>query len=804
MRRLPAPLAFALAGVLAALLVRPDGSNVALHLGLVLAAGAMLLVGRAVERAFGAGSGNALQQILLGQAALVLWFCARPLLGFGVHRLELLIVAAVCGAWTLRRAPPAGEAATAAWPFWLCWWAMALFFSGQLSGELAPPSSDGDIHAFFLKLALDRGRTPLDQLPYSADAIHYPSGYAALCAVWSLLSGGAPVAGAVLQPALQGALAVGLVAEVSSSRRGKVSLPLAAAVLVIGAFVFHLPAPSPRLDGTPRLSCAALILLPLLLALRPQVSRALLLIGSAFSGIFAFALNPAAALGLLPSLLVSAPFLRGKRGPSWPGFAGSFAVVALVLWRDAYVRTVLQFGALAAGPVLPEPARQVLSLAAVIRGGFAEASASSLLWLLPARCAPGLFCPPQLEAIAGWLTPLLLVAAAVALLRTDRAPAIAVLACGAAIWLAGFLSGALDAGLSGRGGPSAMLRDYGTGSLRDATGPLLLLLLGLGLALAADLLQARLAQGLADLAAAGLAALVVVLCCGLDPELPLRAADDFSKAVLTRAHTLGRINADDISVAQAAGGVVPPGEKILLPGLPIQLTPSELWIFAESGARSVPLYGRSQFAFFLGLGGRGFDAASYRRHVCRALDLPWLEARGVRYLFSSATVERIACVRGWDQARARYFDEVLRTGQSALYRLKPGAAALAGRDPALGLPLASPLGPAGAALDGELVQPGPVGVGGWACARGFAGPVSIELSLEDGKGHRFSELQAAAGPVPPAYAALVRARCGPGPHAFAFAPVVAPPGRYTGRVLVRASAGEPLPLGAPFDLRVDF
>lgn len=804
-RRLPLGLSFLLTGAAAALLVRVDGADPLVHLGFVLACGALYLLGGAVEALLGLEGPFVFHRIVLGQLALAAYFCGRSLLPApGVGRVELGLLLALCGAVLWRKRAPA--ASPAPWlplaSVWAVWWASTLIFAGAWSGRLETPGSDTDLHAWFARLTALSGQVARTQLPWSDAPVRYPSGLGVLDGLWALLSFVHPVQVVDCQVALQSCLAAGLAVEAMFAVRGRVRAAPALLLLAAAHVLFALPLNPlmPLLEGTARLAHKALLILPFTFALRAGGRRrAACAVAVACAG-FAFILNPARLAVEGPVLLATAVVLAAAGGERrlWRGLAVGAAAALLFIAPDPWVRAAIDGGAIgqattsAAGVA---PAGPPLSVGAAVRGGLARLAAEGV-----PGCVRSGQCRPELDSLSLLASPLLVALALLALWlprrRDDgddgsRRAAVAVLALSLATVAAIVLSGAVDALLAPRMGTFGLrlLRYYVSSGLLFATALFLLVQLAVGLALAGELLSRLRPEG--DLLA--VAALVLVFALGPSPDAP---------TLLPRAprSSLGPIDSADVAFVREASAVVPPSELLLLPGVASLSSPWEGWDFAVASSRAVPLYGTVRFAFFLGEGDARFDAGAYQRRVCQSLDLGWLAARGVRWLLVTGSTRRMSCVHALEHALPRYFDEKLRRGDKALYRLRDAAVPLAREDPELDVPLPAPLPiPRGEGLRGEAWLRGPVGVNGFACDRGVAQPVTVELQLRAG-GQVLRELHGAAVPLEE-----VRGACGgSAAHGFAFAPTTAPPGRYRARLLALDAAGQaPLVLADDFELRVD-
>jgi hypothetical protein len=698
--RVPGPSIFVACGALAVLAVRVRGFDLFVHVRVLVAVAALLGVGTFVDRfVFRTdGARGPAHRIVLGQAALLVYFYARSALGHavgapGIARWELYAIAIVASVFAIvrRRAfdvpNPAGIPARAA--VWLAWWASTFTFLGYRSGRLEPPASDPDLQTLWARLTAEHGYLIYDLLPVSRAPVDYPSGFSALNALWIDLTGATPVEIVNCQIALQACLAVLLVVEmVAALRRGQ-ALATSLVLLAVAHWAFSFPvnAMMAHFEGTARLSHSALLIFPLTLAaLLPQersagATRAVWLAG-AFCVAWAAALNPSHVAVEIPILLAAGLLsLRHLARGSWAPL-GALGVAALLLASDAWLRTQLQRGGAAAARGAPD-------WTAAVRAGFERAGIVSLAHVLPYRCIPSAQCSSFVVS-AGPIVVIPAIALALGLLAARRKEgeraARAVLAIVVALWLAAFLSGfvpALAAATPGLNG--SLLRSYSENGLTFSTALLDFALIAASVCLFADLAamwRPSLSPWTTDAIAGALALASCAVPVALQPSLLREVTTAYSRHVrLAPLTALGPILPEDVRVARAAARLVAPGEKMLLPGVVKQMNEWELWYFTLGGARAIPLYTDVPFASFHD---SGSAAREYRDHVCDRLDLPWLAERHIVWIYESAQVQDWACVRGWGEARTRYFDLALRDGRAALWRVRADRLAQAGQDPVLG------------------------------------------------------------------------------------------------------------------------
>ncbi len=761
---------------------------------MLIAAACFLLAGGAVERALGLGAGFPFHRIALGQMALVAWFYLRSPLAhaglFGVHRLELFALAALLGLWQARSAAAETDQPLGKVFVWLALWATLFLALAPRSGLLYTPSSDPDHHAFFARLTAQAGEVLYTMAPRIDAALRYPSGFSVQGALWMNLGLLSPVQAVNLQPALQTFLLLGLLVEAAIAARGRVeAVPLLLLVVVahFGFFLF-VNGDRPGLEGTPRLSDGAMLLLPLTIASRSSSAWAA---ASLACTAWVFTQNPAHAPVTIPAILGGALVVAispgGPRLRLWPLAAGA-AFSLLVVASDAWVhnemplRLALAQAAPHAAVSAPMPAQSESPILAGLRG----AAGNSALAILPRGCIPSAQCRPYLDLLREWAGPLLLLLALLALWRGPRRPAALVLGAGAAIWIASFMAEAVGSALpAGADLGMHLLRSYMQEGFISSTPPLFILELMAGAALVSAWLAGRTLRASPALATAAILGAALFAVTVADPAAPEAASEAYSSLAATAPRsTLGTIQRADLEFIGRAAPQV--SGRLLTPGYAALSNPWEAWVFPLSGGRAVPLYTDLPLAWFEYT--PEFTAASYVRHVCRALDLRWLREHGIRFILETPDEMRLMCVHALPVARKEYLATVLREGERALYALREDRIDEAERDPRLGLPQsAPPRGRKGAGVVARLAIRGPYGVSGWACDRGSSSPVGVQLDLSSG-GHIYREIHPAALPA----GDEARAACASNTdvHGFRFAPVVAPAGTYQARLSVWDAAGD--------------
>ena len=818
--------------------------RVVLAAGAFLAAGSLLerLLGVGDER-----GRFAFHRILLGQIALIAYFSARSLashaLGLpGVTRLELGALVAVAIGVSIRRSlrhPRAREASRwtrgeAAWTaalalLWAAWWVSTVWYLGVRSGELATPSSDPDAHAYMAKLAAAQGWIPYDHLPFSPDPLAYPSGFAVLNALWMLLSGLTPVQVVNLQVAIQASLAVGLVLECVLALRDRPSLAAGLWTLAAAHFVFVLPGNSevPWLQGTPRLAHTAFAILFLSYALRlgsATGSRAELRAAGAFVAAFcaawAVTTNPAQLVVLVPVLVAGFLVLVHGTSAAPPGDAAAvrssrvvlalaFALALLIVASDGWLRALV-FAPHLPGPPAPPPPWELAWGWSVARSVAGWLGHYTLFGVVPEACLPGPHCAGYLVGLTRALPLLLGLSAAATLLAgaprkarpRERKPpggvrlrecAVAILAVLGATWLAiavcGLVEGVIPDPVTRN---LTQLRAYAVNGLRYLIPLFFLLLVGIGL-VAAEGSWRRIAAPVARLRRApGGAALTLGVLAGLvalairNPGLPAAVWQAYVRDGLrVAAPSLGPIEPTDLAFLREAEDVVPPGERVLLPGI-VTETRHEVWNYALASSRALPLYSEIHFAFFLGLGPAATSAPAYRARVCDAFDVGWLREQGVRWVFTSRKALALGgCLFNWEEVRRACFEERLRRGDRALFRLSESCDPL---DPRL----RPPSGPAsgarrGRGLVGFVDECSHEAITGWACDRGSEDPITVALELDPGDGAAAPSYTRANLAREPRVAHRCETRSDA--HGFQLDPPSLPPGSHAARIVAYDGSG---------------
>ena len=695
---------FLLVGFALVPLIHVRGASHLAHAGFLAAMTALVAVGLWIRRfvlRIDEETPAPAHAIVIGQTALIVWFYVRSgvshALGLpGVSGAELYLLALAAAAHLWFRRKPAGTTSPAYLLVWLGFWASTLTFLGYRSGRLDLPSSDPDLHALWARLTAEHGWLVYDLLPQNAAPFSYPSGFSALNAIWIDLSRLSAVTVVNCQIALQACLMVGLILElVFALRRGAapgVTLPL----IALAHFLFSFPvnATAAYFEGTARLAHTAMAILPLTFTARLASGRErglapVLLVSGVCLG-WAVVINPAQVFAAAPCLAGAALLLsftsnvEERRGVA-PAVGIAAAIVALFWLSDSWLGPLLH--ATSAG--MPRPPLHVREAFAA---GFAAATGSAFLGVVPFTCSPGPYCQPASGGL-GWILALPSMAVAIGALFVRRrwpaaaalVPAARVALCtGAALWLSNFIGPFVTALISeAPGREGALLRGYTQAGLTAATAFLFFALIACALALLAEVAERLRVPG------AGLAAPVAVaLACGALAATRAGMARQVRDAYVHHVRgapesAMGILRPEDVRVARTAAGLVKPGESVLLPGLVKQMSEWESWYFTLGGGRAIPLYTDVPFPFFHTGSPYGPAPVEYREHVCERLDLPWLASRGILWLFESEEASGSSCVRGWPAARGKYYQLVARDGGTSLWRMRTGLLREARSDPAL-------------------------------------------------------------------------------------------------------------------------
>jgi hypothetical protein len=729
--------AFPAAGILCALLIhRGATTDHWVLLQIVFGVSACHVLGRSLESIVGLErrSSFPFHQIVLGQAALLVYFYARSasctLLHFPrVTGFELLGLVAVSVLYCLHRGVTRIESGDRdrLSRVLVCavWWISAMVFLAPASGLLGTWSGDPDYHAFISRLTDIAGHIAYRQLPYSTEPIVYPSGFEVLNAVWMRLTGLDATHAVSVQVTLQAVFAVGLALEVLATLAGGWPVVTSMVLLAIAHWAFSLPVNPAWLyfEGTGRLSHKAMAILPLTFAVRLSAAgltkEVTLFLGAVVSSLalgWSVALNPAFSLvalpicatGLLLTLVVAGqrPTVHLGRVRTSFGMFAIFALPALFIFSDAWVSWQLRGVREAPGSAAFSVVRiDLATLGQAIWDGLQNAVSHSRAVLFPEGCAENLMCPKELGALSTVIPFSIYLAAGLALLfvwqrfagaASLRLAALAVFLTGLASWLSRVLDGMIGSLFQNAAGHSELLlRGYTQMGLQYSTVQLLLVLIAEGLALllllccavASRARRESLRITVSDAIVGGAA----VTLCGVAflvnpaPWRALKARYDRDVGTV-RTHPNGPLAHIDLDFAHLLDEVIPHGSRVLLPSVTGAITEgTHHWLFSAGEARAIPLYSKVDFAFFQGFGHSEFSAASYDRHVCHALDLPWLAANGVEFVAISDRSRSEACIWNWDTARAKYFTEVLRIRDRSLYQLDRAKLALAESDPLLGL-----------------------------------------------------------------------------------------------------------------------
>ena len=857
---------FILIGLLAALPVGIAEADPVVHVRFVLTMGAFYLAGALVEEWLGVRGDSPfapIHRVALGQLVLVLGFYVRSLLAHaglpGVTRFELCVaLGAIAYALSRRvrhklpapidpRAPvaPPSLAIVMAAGVWVAFWISTHRFLAYRTGALQTPSSDPDGHAFMAKLVMMGGKLAYSQAPYSDAAQTYPSAFAALNALWGMISGASIVNVLNCQMTLQACLAVGLVVEAAAALRRELGLGTSLVLLGIAHWLFFFPVNAEAfvLGGTARFSHTALLLWPLTFAIRlgaqshdplarPAQLRSLAVLAGSVAVAWALVTNPSHVLVALPVILATAlvtltsihKHTNSTRTPRrWLLGLGAAAILlpALLVASDAMVVGILRgsnAGAAAVGVGKGSDALSETALKPVraARAGLKRLGETTSLGIFPHGCILGNKCQFLIsDTRTTWPVPLYagaLIYVGFRLVRRGRAhrngqsrpphdllanAAYALLAVGLASLLVPFLFGLVERLMLGQTSMRAiLLRVYVPMGLRTLSAYLYFALLSIGVVAMAiglprliALYWPRANRGwkhlLPEVAMGGI--LLGAMAINGEAHVGDRRAIRHSyrqQVTLAPKVTSGWIRQTDVDFAKKVESIVPNGERVLLPSIAAPVNENEDWSFPQSTSRAIPLYTSTHFAFFMSYGPIEFSPVAYTKHVCATFDLPWLAAHGVNWVVMSDGTYRRSCVHNWLAVHGDYFEEVLRVDDRKLYRLRADRLSNAAADPRLDFPLPAPsaTGPKGEAIRGYVEPHGPYMVTGWACDFGSPANVVIELELTNRADPSKSYREFHQ-------AALLReprvaqACGGTADHGFTFAPSSIPRGTYFARVL---------------------
>ncbi len=636
---------------------------------------------------------------LLGQVVCLAYVYTRSiasnLLGLpGISPAETFLAEAILLAAAFRRSRPqkirlSCSPRNAAWTLalhflWLGWlFAVAL----QKLDLFYTPSSDPDIHAYYAKIFLERGRIYYDLLPGSDAWMVYPSGFSSLNFVLGRLSGLHAVqlvnVAAYLQLALFAGAGFAVLASLSARRSTAIPLALFHFGFIFLGFNAVFGEHRMFLEGTPRLAHTALLFFPLFFALqhhRSLSARSWLWGLPLVAVLVGMCLNPthAPAAVLVGALSLGVTRFAGRQAPGttthrpWVRvleIAVAVATTAIFLSSDPFYRS------LAAQQSAPSTEREQatdLTGAAFTM----DVDPGALISQALPSAAREIIASPDGSAAQRHVREFLLAAVLLGLaigLAKRRLGQQGVPSEFERLWVyAGAALGTLlihavwseIAQQLGRPGvlQTRLLAQY-TSSLQQQIN---LMFFGLAPAvlLALFLVSFDRRRGFRPprmrnrkfAVAVGLALLSV-------PFLATTHREHHSKFYSQlRNSPLGRVYASDADFAQRVQAQVGHDERVLLPGRPRRM-PGEHWVFTTEASRAIPLFSNARTSFFLGLDGWAYTAGAYEAHVDPPnFDPQWLRAERLVWLVESGNFPM--------QILKRHYERVFGNDHAVLWRLR--------------------------------------------------------------------------------------------------------------------------------------
>ncbi len=622
--------------------------------------------------------------VLLGQLLCLAYLYLRSLLtdtlGLpGVTQLECFLVLGVAGiAYAARKRPvtPATSRGrtlrldrTAIAFFWLCWLGWIAFQKLDLHFT---PSSDPDIHAFYARTLLERGHIFYDLLPNSDSWMIYPSTFASLNFVWGAFSGLHPVQLVNVAAHVQWVLLAGatfglLVGPRCDHPRDVVLAALHFAFAYLG---FNAVFADGRafLEGTPRLAHTALLLYPLLFALRHREDlrrQPWLWLVAIFATALGACVNPTHVPATLLVAAAACAVAQGPRRLAKP-IGAALVIVLAVAWTDPFYRSLAE----------QQTAPAIEREAATDLTGNAFATQ-----ITPARIvSDGLpdswqrFTAMHQDSTAArwgrriaWLSALITLAMLGfankrarfahedAAPQSPRAPlfyslfAVVVLH---ALWTTVTPALGQSDVLQTR-----LLAQY-TRALQEQLE--LMFLAFVPLALLGTLVPSPATIDGGDrrhlrwVIAAALLATPFLLASAVAQQAAFQPA--------LRTSPLGAVYGADVEFARRVADHVPAHERVLLPGRTRRL-PGEHWVFTTDAGRALPLFTNTRTSFFLGLDGWAFTADAYQAHVAPPrFDPTWLRAQRVNWLLDSGQLP--------PPLLKQHYELALRSDNALLWRLR--------------------------------------------------------------------------------------------------------------------------------------
>lgn len=662
--------------------------------GLVAVAALLAGLGAAVGALMGwqLTRGNPALCIGLGQCVLMTWFAWRSLVarvaeGVGIalpgcHDAELAGFALLLiglAVWLRRMGAVPGRRAGIALPLFVLA-AVAAVALSELPRQVAP-TSDPDQHAFFTQQLYRLGQIPWQQGEWGPLDFQYPAGLALLARIWMLGGAVNGVEAVMVQPLVQSLLAVAALgiwfgqrreAEAVQSegwRLGDAALlgAVIASTLFFSMLPFSMLASSKGLEKTGSLSSLLLLVLLAALLLEAWLTtsarswRAAFCACALLLGLTALVNPVTLLLPLAAGLLVLAALRWRSRQPTMLlVLVGGVLFVTVLMSDPYYLNRFLLSSAPKALDVPPGFQPEPMAPPATEYLQYLRQHLTSLAWLRP------WFLIPYLAHAVIALGVLAAGLAALATVPRDgrRAAAVVMLGVPVGCTLLGLLLLPVFHVLRHRG-DMYLLEPY----LADAISRAAYVWLFAVLLFALITLLTRF-----RLDSRWRCAALVLLLLAVMPLAVVRERLPTEIRMKSRVNWCGDTPcdfSDDIRLIQDGQGLLraadgKPSPRILVPNRQLDIW-RERWLLPVGFARALPIHLDAPLAFFYGKGDADFTYASYDEHVCKRLDVDWLRARRVEYLFVPSDHAK-ACVAGLEQLLAS--DRVvLRRGRAALIRL---------------------------------------------------------------------------------------------------------------------------------------
>lgn len=664
------------------------------YIQVALGLGCMGLAGAAGSRLLGLRALPSLAYIAtLGQLLLVAYFYLRSALAklwpaahiTGTELYAILGAAVAMAVWPERHRLPLAWARfrrAASWPVA----AYVLIPTGPLCvilhrklRVLCLPSSDPDVHAYFAKQMIEAGSILSTTLTNSDVSLNYPTGFAALTTVWSLLTGlAAPQLTGAL-PYIQYFLWLGLTFAMLTRFRLRtgIVLPVALLVFVVLPCIFNplLMHGREHLEGTARLAHTSLLMFAMAFLFcnrqhhqgkRPAAVWLILALTIAFGACINPAHGPFVGLvAWMAHLALRPPRLSWHRG-AMQAMALLILALGVFVSQDAYYRAsfidpLWLGGAGHAAPSgglgyreengPPAPLLQPTGLG-TLAARLQEPAALRQFWEFVGM-------DPPLRHCAGWLLLIWLGSLSVFVIATRRRKLPA-----AARWMCRLAS--LGVGLA----VASVCVVTCIGACVNLDNPAGFLLVNYAmwthyqvLALLYPVLMALplVLWGLTDPPARVVSYVIVaVMLLPMTAHLESLMLQARPVILRLRACALGNVTPDDVALAQWADANIAPDERVLLPGL-VMDTGRERWIFPQAGAQAYGLYASVKTAFFFGIDGRRYTAKAYRDHVGEHFDAAWLAQENILWAADNGVLPA--------SVLATHYNLAKRIGNARLYRL---------------------------------------------------------------------------------------------------------------------------------------